>query len=769
MPEGLIGQSLRRLEDARFLTGHGRYVADADAAGHLHLHVLRSPHAHALIRGIETAAALALPGVRAVLTGADVLADGIGPLPCPAVVATEDPLIVPPRHVLAVERVRHVGEPVACVVAESAAIARDAAELIAVEYEALPALVDAATALAPGAPQLWPQAPGNRAFLFRKGDPAAVAMAFAQAAHVVELPIYNNRVHAAPIEPRAAIGSHDAATGTLLLEATTQVVHGIRRQLAEAVFRLPEARVQVAAPDVGGGFGLKNFLFPEYVLVLWAARRLGRSVRWVGDGSEEFPGAVHARDMRADCRMALDAAGRILALDVRMVADMGAYCSPNGPGCPTNSFSTALGSLYAIPAIALEVRGAFTNTTPVDAYRGAGKPEANYITERMIEAAARQIGLAPEELRRRNFIRRFPHRGALGMVLDTGDFAGNLDRALALADRPGFAARRAASEARGFLRGFGLACFMETARGAPNEGAAIRFEADGMVTLTLGTQSNGQGHETSFPQIAAELLGLPIEQFRFVQADTRLVANGHGHGGARSMHQGGTALVKAAEAVLAKARRIAAQLLQATPQSLDFAAGRFCLRGTAHGIGLPEIATAARDPANLPPGESPGLDEDVWNLLDVFTFPSGCHVAEVEIDRETGQVRLDRYLAVDDYGRVINPMLTIGQVQGGLAQGIGQALLEEVVYDHASGQLLAGSLMDYCLPRAADLPMLPVELRPVPTRANPLGVKGAGQAGCIGAPQTVMHAVLDALAPFGVRHLDMPATAERVWRAMRPR
>ena len=767
MPEGEASRSVRRREDRRFLTGEGRYVADIAVPGALHGVVLRSPHAHARILGLDAAAARAMPGVRLVLTHADLAAEGIGPLPCPAVVATVAPIIIPPRHALAGAAVRHVGEPVAFVVAETAAEAREAAEAIAVEYETLPAVVESRAALAPGAPQIWPEAPGNEAFRFERGDKAAVEAAFTVAAHVVELDLVNNRVHAAPIEPRAAVARWDGARFDLMLSG--QGVHGIRRQLARDVFRLPEEDFRLHCPDVGGGFGLKNFLFPEYVCLLLAARRLGQPVSWTADYTEEFQGAVHARDLRGRARLALDAQGRFLALHADLAADMGAYCSSHGPACPTNSVSTAIGGVYAIPAIRLEVTGAFTNSTPVDAYRGAGKPEANYLTERLVEAAARQLGLDPVELRRRNLVTAFPHRSALGMLMDTGRFADNLAELEALADRPGFTARRAESAARGRLRGLGIACFLETSRGAPQEWAAVRFAADGMVELCLGTQSNGQGHETSFPQFASGHLGLPEERFRLVQADTAVVAFGNGHGGARSLHVGGTALVMAMEAVLEKARPIAAHLLQAAPEALDYAGGRFLVRGTERSVTLTAVAEAARDPASLPEGTPPGLDAEAMNLSELVTFPSGAHCAEVEVDPETGQVTLLRYQAVDDYGRLINPLLTAGQVQGGLAQGIGQALLEEVAYEPGSGQLLSASFMDYCIPRAADLPPLEVAFGELPTLSNPLGVKGSGQAGAIGAPQTVVAAVLDALAPLGVTHLDMPLTAEKVWQAARAR
>jgi carbon-monoxide dehydrogenase large subunit len=548
---------------------------------------------------------------------------------------------------------------------------------------------------------------------------------------------------------------------------TGQGVHSLRQQLANAVFRMPPDRIVVRAPDVGGGFGVKNFLYPEWVLVLWAARRLGRPVKWIADRGEEFVSSAQGRDNHTRGRLALDQNGRFLALDVDTVANLGAYLSTNGPGSSTNSPASAMGGVYAIPAVFMAVRGAFTNTVPIDAYRGAGKPEANYLIERLVDRAARRLALDPVALRRRNLISYFPYRSGLGVTIDCGRFGANLDEIAQRVLTEGFAARRRAAADRGKLRGLGVSCFLETSRGTPGERAEIRFEPGGRILLVLGTQSNGQGHETSFPQIAADLLGLPIAAFRFVQADTREVKTGNGHGGARSMHMGGTALHQAAQMVLSKGRAIAAHLLQADANEVSFSDGRFTVGGGERGIDLSALAEAARDPANLPDGLSPGLDADAYNDSDVFTFPNGCHAAEIEIDPETGAVTLERYAAIDDYGRVINPMLTVGQVQGGLAQGIGQALLEHTAYDERSGQLLSGSLMDYALPRADDLPPLDITLAELPTAVNPLGVKGAGQAGCIAAPQTIVNAILDALSPLGIEHIDMPATPERVWRAIR--
>lgn len=767
MNGGQIGRSLRRLEDQRFLTGQGRYVDDMSLPSQLYGIVLRSPHGHAAIEGVDTASARATPGVRGVFTAADLDADGIGALPCIAQVATVAPMIVPPRRALACDRVRHVGDPVAFVVADTTDQARDAAERIRVAYRPLPAVVDATAALSLEAPLLWDEAPGNLSYRFERGDKAAVDAALAGAAHRVEIELVNNRLVVAPIEPRAAIGHYDAAADRLELLLTGQGVHSLRQQLASAVFHMPPERIQVRAPDVGGGFGVKNFLYPEWVLVLWAARRLGRPVKWLAERGEEFVSSAQGRDNRTKGRLALDQDGRFLALDVETVANLGAYLSTNGPGSSTNSPASAMGGVYAIPAVFMAVRGAFTNTVPIDAYRGAGKPEANYLIERLVDRAARRLKLDPVALRRRNLISRFPYRSGLGVTIDCGRFAANLDEMAQRILTGGFAARRQEAADRGKLRGLGIACFLETSRGTPGERAEIRFEGDGRIALVLGTQSNGQGHETSFPQIAADLLGLPIAAFRFVQADTGDVKSGNGHGGARSMHMGGTALHQAAQMVLSKGRAIAAHLLQADADAVNFSGGRFAVGGGERGIELMALAEAARDPTNIPDGMSAGLDADAYNDSDVFTFPNGCHAAEIEIDPETGAVTLERYAAIDDYGRLINPMLTVGQVQGGLAQGIGQALLEHTVYDPGSGQLLSGSFMDYALPRADDLPALDVTLAELPTAVNPLGVKGAGQAGCIAAPQTIVNAILDALAPLGIEHIDMPATPERVWRAIR--
>ncbi len=747
----LFGQSVRRVEDARFLRGTGRYVDDLAPPGALHAVFLRSPHAHARLLSLDVAAAAAAPGVRLVLTGAMLAEAGIGGLPCTAVLAAETPLVKPERFCLALDRVRHVGEAVACVVAGTAHEAEDAAELIFAEYGPLPAVTGHDAALAPGAPQLHDAAPGNLAFLWHKGDAAPVAAAFARAAHVVEADIPNARVTCAPIEPRAAVAMPEGARLRLLVNG--QNVHSMRTQLCTAM-KLPLDALHLVVPDVGGGFGMKNVAFPEHVCLLHAARELGAPVRWTARIGEDYAAAAHGRGLHGRGRLALDAQGRFLALDFKGMAEMGAYLSANGPHCPTNAASTAMGGVYAIPAIHMTVRGAFSNTAPMEAYRGAGKPEANYIIETLIDLAARAMGEDPAALRARNMIGEFPYRSALGMDLCDGNFAARLAECAVLADQAGFPARRAASEARGRRRGFGLTAFLETARGAFGEWARLTVAPNGGVTLAIGTQSNGQGHETSFPQYIAHQLDLPTERIHYVQADTDLIAFGNGHGGARSLHMGGEAMRQAAHNLLAEARSRAARLLQAAPDALHYAGGRFSL-ADGQSVTLGELAA-----------EEPPLAAEARHVLDLCTFPNGAHAAEVEVDPETGEATLCAYTAVDDYGRLLNPMLALGQVQGGVVQGIGQALMEAIRYDPESGQLLTAGLMDYCLPRATDLPSLAITLREdAPTAANGLGVKGTGQAGCIAAPQAVMAAIQDAVGA----EVTMPATPEKLWTALRRR
>jgi carbon-monoxide dehydrogenase large subunit len=746
----MFGKSIRRLEDERFLTGRGRYVDDREMApGTLQAFFLRSPHAHARLLSIDTTAARAAPGVHLILTGEGLAAAGIGSLPCNAVLAAEKPLVIPPRPGLATDAVRHVGQPVACILAETLLQAQDAAELIEVDYAPLDAVSCPHAALRPGAPQLHEGAPGNLAFLWHKGDAAAVKAAFDSAATVVRATIPNPRVTCAPIETRAALVAVE--DGLLTLHCNGQNVHAIREQICFAMGIAPET-LRVAAPDVGGGFGVKNVAFPEHLSLLQAARVLGRPIRWTAAMTDDFSAAAHGRGLHAEAGLALDAEGRFLALEVDSIAELGAYLSSFGPHCPTNAAATAMGGCYTIPAIHFTVRGAFSNTAPMEAYRGAGKPESNFIIETLIEAAAAQTGLDAQALRARNLIAELPYRTALGMEIRDGDFSSRLGECAELADRAGFAARRAESSARGKRRGFGLTCFLETARGAPGEWSRLRVDAEGMVELAVGTQSNGQGHETSFPQYVAHLLDIPMDRIRYVQADTVRIPRGNGHGGARSLHMGGEAMRLAAGALLAQARSVAARLLQATPEALHYAEGRF---GLADGRGLTLAQLAAE--------EGP-LEGEAAHALDLVTFPNGAHAAEVELDPETGEIRLLSYIAVDDYGRLLNPMLARSQVQGGVVQGIGQALMERIAYDPESAQLLSAGFMDYAMPRASDLPDIDIHLREdTPTEANGLGVKGTGQAGCIAAPQAIMAALRDAVGG----DITMPATPEKIWRALR--
>ena len=764
MNERLLGRSITRLEDERFVRGRGRYIADLAAPDALHGAVVRSTHAHARIAAVDVEAALRMPGVAAVLTGVELAADNIGPLPCATTaIPMAKPLIVPPYYALARDVVRYVGEPIVFIVAESSEQAHDAAEAVVIDYEPLAPVVSLREAVASGKPLIWSEAPNNVAFEFRRGEAGPVEAAIREAAHVVECELVNNRVVAAPLETRGALGAFDAASGRLHLMASAAGAHAIRDLLAEHVFRIPKEKLRVSIPDVGGGFGMKNVLYPEWVLVLWAARRLGRPVKWIGERNEDFVGSAHGRDSLVRARLALDSRGRFLAFEAAVLANMGAYISTVAPVVPTLAMGSAMGGVYDIPLLAFHTSGVFTNTTPVDAYRGAGKPEANYLIERCIDLAAVELGMDALKLRRKNIVRSFPHPTAMGLSIEQGSFAHGIDLAVAAAS--GFAARRKDSRKRGRLRGLGLACFLETARGQPNEVAEMQFGKDGQIYLKVGTHSNGQGHETTYAQIAADALGLPIERFVFRQGDTDDLGSGGGHGGARSMHQGGTALLLAAEGLIENARRLAARLLQTSVDAISYEGGMLRVAATGQDISLDEVGRASYQVSgdDVPSG----LAHQATHLCDRYTFPNGCHIAEVEIDPATGEVTLDRYVIYDDYGRLLDPRLTMSQVHGGVVQGIGQALFEEALFDE-TGQVLSGSLMDYALPRAADIPSFEGKLTSeFPSRANRLGVKGSGQAGAIAAPATIMNAVMSALTPLGVRHLDMPATPARIWEAIK--
>src|SRR5438874_6862303 len=766
-----IGQPIRRVEDRRFLTGHGRYLDDIAQPHQVHAALLRSPHANARIRALDSKAAAALPDVLAVLTGEDLAKDGLGPIPCATSLANRDqsPIAMPPRPALVRDRVRHVGDAVAMVVAVSAALARDAAEPIAVEYEPLPAVVDTAHALDPGQPAVWEQCPGNLCFDWEVGDGAAVQRAAAAARHRVSLTLVNNRIVVNSMEPRGALGEYDPGEDSYTLWSSTQGSHFVRNLLAEHVLKIPENRIRVVTPDVGGGFGMKLFLYPEHVLVLWAAKRLGRPVKWLPDRSEAFMTDTQGRDNVTRHDLALDRELRFTALSVEILANMGAYLSNFAPEIPTFSGAVMYSGVYTIPAIHVAVKGVFTNTVPVDAYRGAGRPEAAYAVERLVDFAARRLGVAPDELRRRNFIgpAAMPHTTALGLPYDSGDFARNLQDALSTADIAGFAARRAASKARGRYRGLGYAVYIEQSGFPPDEFAELRFDPAGTLTVLMGSQSSGQGHQTAYAQLAAERLGLPFDQIRVLQGDTAMIGFGRGTGGSRSLPVGGAALMHAADKLIAKGKKIAAHMLEAAEADLAFEDGVFAIGGTDRSVDIDAVARAAFNPAQLPPGLEPGFAESGHYLPPQPTFPNGCHVCEVEIEPETGHIEIVRYLVVDDFGTVINPLLLRGQVQGGVAQGVGQAMLERTVFDPTSGQLLTGSLTDYCLPRAEDLPAIEFAYNVVPCRTNPLGVKGAGEAGAIGAPPALVNGVVDALAELGIEQLDMPLTPERLWAAIR--
>lgn len=756
-----IGQAVPRTEDARLLTGHGRYTDDVSLPGTAFAVFVRSPHAHALVKGVDAEEARALPGVLGVFTVADLDAEQIGPIPCLVRPQNRDgsESVSPVRPALARERVRHVGDAVAMVVAETEEAARDAAERVIVEYEDLPSVTELAAAQQPGRPQVWDDAPGNLCFDWGLGDEAAVERAFASAARVVELDLVNNRVVATPMEGRACLAAVEEGTGRLVLYVSSQGVHGLRSQL-QKIFGLPAESFRIVTTDVGGGFGMKIFNYPEYVCCLYAARRVGRPVKWRAERTESFLSDDHGRDHITKARLALDADGHFLGLRVDTVANMGAYLSNFATYIPTDSMAPMLVGCYRTPSVYVHVEAVFTHTQPVDAYRGAGRPEAAYAVERLVDHAARAIGMDPAELRRRNLIpaSAMPYSSPLGPVYDSGDFQRNLEDALVLADREGFAARRAESERRGRLRGFGLSTYIEACSGGGPEQATVEVRGDGRVVLFIGSQSNGQGHETAYKQILADRLGVPPEDVEVVQGDTDRVAWGSGTGGSRSVPVGGAALAESAAKVVTKATEVAADLLEAAAVDVVFAEGRFSIVGTDRSVGLKEVAArAAGDGAAI------AFSEMARWTPSAATFPNGCHVAEVEVDPDTGIVEVLNYTVVDDFGTVINPLLVQGQIHGGVAQGIGQALQERVVFDPDTGQLLTGSLMDYQLPRAADIPPIVIKLNCVPSTTNALGMKGAGEAGAIGAPPAVINALVDALAPLGIATVDMPATPHAVW------
>jgi len=775
----LVGAEVKRVEDKRFLTGKGRYTDDLNRPGQLHATILRSPHAHAKIKSIDAKAALAADGVVAVFTGEDMQ---VGSIPCGWQVTGKDgPMVEPAHPALAQGKVRYVGDAVAVVIAETKAQSKDASELVEIDYETLPAVVDMRKALTGAPAAVHDEAANNLCFDWELGDAAAVEEAFKTAAHVTKIDVTNNRLVPNPMETRAAIGEFDDATGDYTLFTTSQNPHVIRLLMGAFVLSIPENKLRVVAPDVGGGFGCKIYHYAEEAIVTWAAGQLKKPVKWTAERSEGFLTDAHGRDHITHAEMAMDADGNFLALKVDTIANMGAYLSTFAPAIPTYLYATLLAGVYKTPVIHANVRAVFTNTTPVDAYRGAGRPEATYLLERLADACARDMKMDPAELRKRNFIRKedFPYQTPVALKYDSGDYPGTMDKALAVADAAGFAARRDASKAAGKLRGIGYSSYVEACGIAPSalagalgaraglyECGQVRVHPTGSVTVFTGTHSHGQGHETTFAQIVADKLGVPLEAVKVEHGDTNQIPFGMGTYGSRSLAVGGPALMKAADKVIDKAKKIAAHLMEASPADVTFDAGTFTVAGTDKTKTLGDVALAAYVPHNYPIEElEPGLEETAFFDPLNFSYPAGCMICEVEVDPETGVTTIEKFTAVDDFGVVINPMIVDGQVHGGIAQGIGQALLEQAVYDD-DGQLLSGSFMDYCMPRADDRGNYAVDSHNVPATDNPMGVKGCGEVGAIGSPPAVINAVIDALSVYGVTDIAMPATPLTVWNAI---
>jgi carbon-monoxide dehydrogenase large subunit len=781
-----IGAAVRRKEDYRFLTGKGTYVDDMNRPGQAYASIVRSPHAHARIKSINTAEVKKAPGFCAVFTGADMRSDDVGGLPCGWLIHNKDgsPMKEPPYPVLSCDKVRHVGEPLAVVIAETRNQARDAAEALEVEYEELPAVVSTAEADRPDAPQIYEEAPNNVCFDWEIGDRAEVEEAFANAHHVTKLDLINNRLVPNAMEPRAAIGEYDPAVDRYTLYTTSQNPHVIRVLMSKFVLKVSESKLRVVAPDVGGGFGSKIYHYAEEAIVTWVAKKIGRPVKWTAERSESFVSDAQGRDHVTHAELALDQNGTFLALRVSTIANLGGHLSTFGTCIPTYLYATLLAGLYTTPAIYCEVKGVFTNTVPVDAYRGAGRPEACYVVERLAEAAAREMGFDKVKIRRRHFISKEakPYQTPVILQYDTGDFVTQLDDALKHVHYEGFEARSAAARAQGKLVGIGLSTYIEACGLAPSklvgelglraglyESAELRFHPDGSVTVFTGSHTHGQGHETTFAQLVEDRLGIPIDKIDVVHGDTDKGPFGMGTYGSRSTAIGGSAIVRAADKVISKGKKIAAHMLEVAEADVEFEDGTFFVSETNKSINITDVASSAYMAHNYPLDElEPGLDETAFYDPKNFTFPNGCHVCEVEIDEETGEIKITRFVAIDDFGTIINPMIVQGQVHGGLVQGIGQALFENCIYDEEAGQLYTGSYMDYCMPKADHMPSFEVTTNEhVPCTHNPLGVKGCGEAGAIGAPPAVMNAILDALSPLGVTHMDMPATSEKIWRAIR--
>ncbi|GMV56967.1 MAG: carbon-monoxide dehydrogenase large subunit [Betaproteobacteria bacterium] len=776
---GFIGRAVERKEDYRFLTGAGQYTDDVTLPNQSYGYFLRSPHAHAKIKSIDTSAAKKAPGVLGVFTGKDVAS--VGGLPCGWLITSIDgtPMKEPRHPIIAEQKVLHVGDQVALVVADTLAQAKAAAALIEVDYEILPAVVDTATA-AKAKTAVHEIAPDNVCYTWGCGDKAATDAAFAKAAHVTKLTFVNNRLIPNAIEPRAANAVYNRADDSYTLYVTSQNPHVERLLMAAFVLGIPEHKLRVIAPDVGGGFGSKIYLYAEETALVWASRRIGRPIKWTAERSESFLADAHGRDHVTTAELALDRDGKFLALREHTTANMGAYLSTFASCIPTILHSTLLAGQYTTPAIYSEIQAVFTNTAPVDAYRGAGRPEATYLLERLVETAARELKMDPAELRRKNFIRTFPYATPVGLTYDTGDYEATLNRVQEIADVKGFAKRKAESAKKGLLRGLGYACYIEACGIAPSniagalgaraglfEAGEVRVHPTGKVTIYTGSHSHGQGHETTFAQVVADKLGISLDDVDIQHGDTGKILFGMGTYGSRSIAVGGTAIVKALDKVIAKGKKIAAHLLEASDSDIEFANGEFRVAGTDRKKAFAEIALTAYVPHNYPLDKlEPGLNENAFYDPTNFTYPAGSYVCEVEVDPATGQVRIDRFAASDDFGNVINPMIVEGQVHGGLAQGIGQALLEGCIYNE-DGQLVTGSYMDYAMPRADDLPHFMVETaKGTPCTHNPLGVKGCGEAGAIGAPPAVINAIVDALAHLGVRDVPMPASPHNVWKTI---
>ncbi len=781
MKEDGIGARLKRKEDFRFLTGHGRYTDDITLPGQTWAVFVRSPHAHATIKSIDTKAAEAMAGCLGVYVNADMEAAGItGGLPAGWQITNRDGsgMRTPLHPILAKGKVRWVGEPVAIVVGESKAVAEAAAEAVDVDYDMLDAAIDPARTCNDGMPQIHDEAPGNYAFDWSLGPEDEVEAAFAKAAHVTKLKIINNRLVPNAMEPRAAIGDYSIGMDQYTIYTTSQNPHLARLVIAAFVGLATEDKIRVIAPDVGGGFGSKICIYPEEVACAFASKKVGHPVKWAAERSESFLSDTHGRDNVTETALAFDADGKILALKEYTLANLGAYASLFGTVTPTYTHTPLLSGQYVIPHIFSHVKGVYTNTSPVDAYRGAGRPEATYIVERLIETAAHEMGVDPAELRRKNFIRSFPYETPVLMTYDCGDYDAHLDKAMEMADYEGFAARKAESGKAGKLRGLGMCCYIEACGVAPSaavgalgagvglwESADIRFNPTGQVVVNTGTHSHGQGHETTFAQLISDKLGVPTDQVEIVHGDTGRTPFGMGSYGSRSLPVGGSAIVKAADKLIAKGRKIAAHLLEAAEQDIEFEGGKFRVQGTDREKTIQEIAFAAYVPHNFPPDMEPGFEETAFYDPLNFTFPSGTQICEVEVDPDTGVTTVERFVAVDDFGNIINPMIVEGQVHGGIAQGLGQAMLEECVYDMEGGQLITGSYMDYCMPRASDMPDLKIDFTNTPNPSNPLGVKGCGEAGAIAAPAALMNAITNAIGT----DMQMPATPLRVWQALQSR